>query len=232
MAQGQRPFYLVLGAILIAAVAFLIYRSSQSTPISIPANAAILPADTAGFRGYLLGSDSAPVEVSEYADFECPHCAVFTQVQLPDIKTRLLDTGKARWRWRDFPLEGHLNSRSAAHAAACANDQGHFWDVTERLFDRQNDWALRKDPVPIYTEVITAAGLDKAKWMDCMKTAKYAGRIQASYQEGVSLGVNSTPTFLINNQLYSNIGSADQIVHIVDSLTALATPKSATPKTP
>ena len=80
--------------------------------VSIPANVVVTSADTSGFRGYVLGVPSAPVEITEYADFECPHCADFDQVQFPDINTRLIDPGKARLRFRDFPDRGRQQSRS------------------------------------------------------------------------------------------------------------------------
>src|SRR5512135_2481197 len=196
MASSQKSFYIVLGIVIVAGGAFIFSRVRGGPGVSIPANMVVTAADTSGFRGYLLGSPSAPVEITEYADYGCPHCADFDQVQFPDINTRLIVPGKARLRFRDFPIEG-TQSRLAAHAAACANDQGHFWDVKEGLFRRQTDWVLQSNPMPVITQIVKATGLDVAAWTTCMQSAKYAGRIQASYNEGASLGVNSTPSFLI-----------------------------------
>ena len=220
MAPAQRPFYIALAVVLVGGLAFIATRIHNGAPISIPANAVITNADTSGFRGYLLGAPSAPVEITEYADFGCPHCADFDQVQFPDINTRVIQPGKARLRFRDFPIEG-ANSRIAAHAAACANDQNHFWDVKEGLFQRQAEWVLKSNPMSVISDIVRSRGVDMTSWNACMQSAKYAGRIQASFNEGTKLGVNSTPSFLINGRIYTS-ANADMIVQLVDSLAAAA----------
>lgn len=221
MAQGQKPFYLALGAIAVAGVGFLAYRMLGGGPVSIPANVAVVATDTSGFNGYILGSATAPVEISEYADFTCPACAAFATVQFPDIRARLVETGKARFRYRDFPLEGgiHEHSRVAAHSVACANDQGKFWELAERQFQHQTDWALSGDAVAKLKELAKEAGVDTGLWQSCMESAKYAGRIQASLNEGAALGVGSTPSFVIGGRIYTGLNS-DGMVRLVDSLIA------------
>jgi protein-disulfide isomerase len=230
MASAQKPFYIAFGVIILAGAAFIITRASGPRNVSIPANVVVTAADTSGFRGYILGSPSAPVEITEYADFECPHCADFDQVQFPDINTRLIIPGKARLRYRDFPLDGpHKVSRVASHAAACADDQQHFWQVKDGIFRRQSDWAFQDNPMKVLTEIVRAAGVDVATWSACMESKKYAGRIQASLNEGTALGVNSKPSFLINGRIYTTT-SSDEMVKLVDSLIA-ASPHSTAPVT-
>jgi len=228
MAQGQKPFFIAIGAIIVAGVAFIALRMSGGA-VSIPANQVVTTADTAGFRGYLLGSETAPVEVTEYADFQCGGCQQFMTVQFPDVKARLIDAGKVRFRYRDFPLDNiHRHARIAAHSAACANDQGKFWEMESGIYARQTEWSLQADAMSIMEDVATTAGVNTATWMECMKSAKYAGRIQASYDEGVRVGVPSTPTFLIDGRLYPGL-SADQMVDLVDSIIAAKGAPVATP---
>jgi protein-disulfide isomerase len=227
MAPGQKPFYIALGVVVVGGGIFIATRMTGGRPISIPANVVVTAADTTGFRGYVAGNPSAPVEVTEYADFQCPQCASFDQVQYPDVKVRLIDTNKMRLRFRDWPIDNlHSHTRVASHAAACANDQGRFWEVKDGLFRRQNDWAFRSNPMPIITEIIKASGADVATWDACMQSRKYAGRIQASLDEGTKLGVSGTPTFLIGGRLYPNIGS-DEMARLVDSVIATLPPASA-----
>ncbi len=235
MAAGQKPFYIALGVVVLAGVAIIAARLGGSHPISIPANVVVTAADTSGFRGYPLGSVDAPVTITEYADFQCPHCADFAAVQWPDIKTRLINTGKVRWYYRDFPIEGD-GSRVAAHAAACANDQGKFWPVEEAMFRRQTDWAVpyRTNPMPVLTEIVRNAGVDVNSWNACMKSARYAGRIQASFNDGTAVGVQGTPSFVIAGRLYTTPqANSDMIANLVDSLIAArgAAPAAA-PTTP
>ncbi|HEX3928844.1 MAG TPA: thioredoxin domain-containing protein [Gemmatimonadales bacterium] len=230
MARSQTPFYVAIGVIVVAGIVFLVTKANRPS-ISIPANVVVTAADTSGFRGYILGSPSAPVEVTEYADFECPHCAVFDQVQFPDIKARLIDAGKLRWRFRDYPIDNlHSDARLAAHAAACANDQNKFWEMKVQLFARQNDWALQKNAESVLADIAKSIGLDVNAWTDCMKSAKYAGRIQASFDEGNKVGVQSTPNFLVAGRIYDQM-TADQMVKLVDSLIT-AQPRSGPPAAP
>jgi protein-disulfide isomerase len=215
----MKGFYLALAAVAVIGAGILVYQATRPT-VSIPANVAVLPADTAGFRGYVLGSDSAPVEIVEYGDYQCPGCANFDIVTLPDVKQRLVATGKARFIYRDFPLDDiHPHARLAAHAAACADEQGKYWQVHDLLFQGQPDWSTG-NAERIIRGYAQAASLDMARYQECMESARYAGRIQASYEQGVALGVGGTPQFLIGGRIYEGMGY-DAMRRLVDSLAAL-----------
>lgn len=231
MAQGQKTFYYLLGGIVIVGVGALGYRVLGGKTVSIPANVVISSADTSGFRGYLMGSDSAPVEITEYADFECPGCAQFEAVSWPDVKSRLIDSGKARWRYRDFPLPVHPNSRLVAHSAACAADQGKFWEMKAGLFLNQTERSTVRNPLGMLRDVAAQAGVNTSTWQTCMESAKYAGRIEASSQEAMQVGVQYTPSFLIGGRIYTGL-SGDAMVQLVDSLVALKGSSTATPPAP
>jgi protein-disulfide isomerase len=214
----MKGFYAALAAVVVIGVGALGWMLSRPRTTSIPANVTVQAADTAGFRGYLLGSDSAKVEITEYADFQCPYCQTFDQLQLPAIKQQLIDSGKLRWRYRDFPLQQHTFSRLAAHSAACAEEQGKYWDQHRRIYDGQQDWAETRDAGPTFRQYAGANGLDLGRYDTCMQTAKYAGRIQASYDEGVRVGVTATPTLLVGGRLYQGRLDSDAITRLVDSL--------------
>jgi protein-disulfide isomerase len=218
--SGVNRFYLILGAVAVIGVGVLVYLSLGRGAVSIPANVTVTEADTAGFRGYILGSADAPVEITEYADYQCPACADFATVQFPDVKTRLIQTGRLRWRYRDFPLDFPY-SRLAMHAAACADDQGRFLEFHERIYAGHPVWN-RGGAERVFRGYAQALGLDVGAYDDCMQSARHAGRIQASLQEGVRLGVNSTPTFLVGGRLYPGRLTYDQIRRMVDSLAAVA----------
>lgn len=220
MAQGQKGFIVALGAVALLGAGWLVYSLAGGSAPTIPINATITAADTAGWQGYVLGDPNASVEIIEYADFQCPGCAQFAAVQFPDVKNRLVDAGKARFIHRDFPLDqAHPQARLAAHTAACANDQGTFWPVEEQLYARQAEWSANPRAYKIFTDIVTGARLDVAAWKSCMDAGTHAGRIQASLEQGTRLGVGSTPTFLIDGKLYPGMG-ADQMVRVVDSLLA------------
>jgi protein-disulfide isomerase len=219
---GMKRFYAILIGVAVVGLGVLGILLSRPKTVSIPANVTIQTSDTAGFRGYIKGSANAPVEITEYADYQCPFCQTFATIQMPTIEERLIRTGRLRWRYRDFPLQQHSFSRLAAHSAACADEQGKYWEQHQRIYDGQSEWATLGDAGPKFREYAQANGLDLKRYDDCMASHKYAGRIQASYEEGVKLGVSSTPTLLVGNRLYQGRLDSDAIRRLVDSLAPLA----------
>ena len=215
---GMKRFYLVLAVVGAAGVAAILYVVLKPSTVSIPVNVAVQASDTAGFQGYVLGSPSAPVEITEFADYQCPFCQTFAVMQMPGINDRLIKTGRLRFRYRDFPLPQHQYSRLAAHAAACANDQGKYWPMHDRIYEGQGDWAESGDAGRFFRAYAQQVGLDVGVYDACMQSAKYAGRIQASYELGQRYGVPSTPSIMIGNRLWTGRLDSDAIIRLVDSL--------------
>jgi protein-disulfide isomerase len=215
---GMKRFYGLLAAVAVVGIGLLGYQLSKPATVSIPANVQIDVKDTANFHGYVKGDPNAPVEITEYADYQCPFCQTFATLQMPTIEERLIKTGRLRWRYRDFPLQQHPFSRLAAHSAACADDQGKFWQQHEKLYDGQAEWSGARDAAPIFRQYAQENGLDLGKYDACMSGHIHAGRIQASLEEGMRVGVQSTPTMVVGNRLYQGRFDSDAITRLVDSL--------------
>ena len=220
---GMKRFYGILAGVAVLGLGALGFLLSRPRVTSVPVNVTIQPSDTAGFRGYVKGSETAPVEITEYADYQCPFCQTFATLQMPTIEERLIKTGRLRWRYRDFPLQQHSFARLAAHSAACADEQGKYWEQHDRIYEGQGDWAAASDAGDHFRDYAGAIGLDLGRYDACMESGKYAGRIQASSEEGARAGVASTPTLLVGNRLYQGRIDSDAIRRLVDSL-APATP--------
>lgn len=216
--DGMKRFYGILAGVAVVGLGVLAYLLTRPRSVSLPANVTVQAADTAGFRGYVKGSDSAAVEITEYADYQCPFCQTFATLQMPTIEERLIRTGRLRWRYRDFPLQQHPWARLAAHSAACADEQGKYWPQHERIYEGQGEWATARDAGDNFREYAKAGGLDLGRYDACMSAGKYAGRIQAGYEEGTRLGVASTPTLLVGDRLYRGRIDSDAIQRLVDSL--------------
>jgi protein-disulfide isomerase len=215
---GMKRFYAVFAGLALLGLAILAYLMTRPQTVSIPADVTVQPADTSGFRGYIKGSSDAPVEITEYADYQCPFCQTFATLQMPTIEERLINSGRIRWRYRDFPLQQHPFARLAAHSAACADEQGKYWDQHNRIYEGQQEWAGSRNAAPIFRKYAEKGGLDLGRYDTCMKAGKYAGRIQASLNEGLQAGVSSTPTLLVGNRLYQGRFDSDAITKLVDSL--------------
>lgn len=214
-------FYVVLTvlAVVLGIMVVTLLRTGGTAPAAAAGPPPTVSDD--GFRGYTLGQASAPVEITEYLDFECPVCATFATVQMPTIKEQLIATGKVRWRFRDYPLPIHQYSRFAAHAAQCAGAQGHYFEMQEQLFTH-HQWAQTgKDPSTLFRSLAQAAGVDPKAYDACMEAGRYAQRIEFSRQEGDKLLVDGTPTFFVNGKKldFRRLPGSDDFKALVDSIT-------------
>ncbi len=230
---SSRPkaFWWVLGVIAFIGVAALAYvvgkpksRSAEVREVADTTNAG--PA-----QGYVIGKVDAPVKILEYADFECPSCAGFATVTEPDVRTRIVNAGLANLTYYDFPLTQHRNTVAASNAAACADEQGKFWQMHDRLFQAQDEWngEATDVPKPFFRRYASEIGVpDLAKWESCYDSRKYQSRINANLADGLRRGVNSTPTFVIGNKLYPGMRSYDEMKGLVDSIAKSATSPVAT----
>ena len=215
-------FYVVLAclAVALAVGTFTMLRSGGGAPAAATGAPPTVVDD--GFRGDSLGSRDAPVEITEYLDFECPVCASFAIIQMPTIKEQLINTGKVRWRYRDYPLPNHRYSRFAAHAAQCAGAQGRFFEMHDQLF-YNHQWAQTgKDPSRLFRDLARAAGVELTAYDQCMKDGRYAQRIEFSRQEGDQVLVDGTPTFFANGKKlnFRRLPTSDDFKAVVDSIIA------------
>lgn len=219
----MKRFYILLGVVAAAAVLFLLYSANQPAVLTPGGQAPAVPVSAAdsAFRGYTLGSDSAPVKIVEYVDYECPICAMFATVQFPTIRDQLIKTGKVQWRLRDFPLPPttHRWSHLAADAVACASEQGKVWEMVDAVFNNHT-WALQtSNPTGFFHDLAQGIGVKTDSYDACVSSDRYAGRIQASSNEGLALGVNGTPTIFINGREFRDLDrSSDRFQQVVDSL--------------
>jgi protein-disulfide isomerase len=165
------------------------------------------------------------VKIIEYADFECPACAGFATITEPDVRTRIVEPGLASITFYDFPLTMHRNTLAASNAAACADEQGKFWPMHDRLFQAQDEWngEATDRPKPFLKRYATEVGVDVAKWESCYDTRKYQSRISANLADGLKRGVISTPSFIIGTKLYRGMGGYDEMKAIVDSVAKATT---------
>jgi protein-disulfide isomerase len=225
----------VLGLIAVVGIAALGYvakNSKSGSPVSEVADTT----HAGPAQGYLLGKVDAPVKILEYADFECPSCAGFATVTEPDVRTRIVDAGLANLTYYDFPLNQHRNTIAASNAAACADEQGKFWPMHDRLFQGQTEWngEATDAPKPFFKRYAGEVGLDVAKWESCYDARKYQPRINANLADGLRRGVNSTPTFVMGNKMYPGMRSYDDMKRLVDSIakTTASPALTGSPATP
>lgn len=219
-AQSTRQFYLVLLAIAVIG-GLLIWRTAGK------ANSRVVAIDVkatpAQAEGYLMGNPDAPVQIMEFADFECPACGQFATVTEPDVRKRIVQSGLASYRFFDFPLtEIHKNTLAASNAAACASDQGKFWEMHDQLYQHQPEWSTEatSDPKKFFERYANQIGLDASAWSKCYDDERHLQRIMSNRAEGERRHVQQTPTFIIGTKMIPGSLPYDVIKAYVDSAAA------------
>jgi len=224
-APNLKLFY--FGLVVVAAVGGgAIFFAKGTTGSPVRAALPLAPGDTAAPPGYVLGNPTAPVEVEEYADFECPACQQFAVLTLPDVRDRLINTGQVRWRFRDFPLyQTHFKSPAAHEGAACAAEQGKFWEMHDQLYYNQNKWVEARNTEKAVREYARSVGVDLGKYDECVESHRYQARIAASAKVGESRGVNSTPTLIVGGMMIAGGLTYDSLKTLITKA-ASAKPRS------
>jgi len=153
-----------------------------------------------GPRDHTSGPENAPLTLVEYGDFQCPHC----RNAYPIVKKVQQQLGaRLRFVFRNFPLtQIHPQAEHAAEAAEAASAQGAFWQMHDRLFERQ--FALEDDNLVEYAQEL---GLDADRLRGELDAGTYRSKVRDDFMSGVKSGVNGTPTFFINGTRYD--GSYD-----------------------
>ena len=220
---STRPkgFIVALGLVALIGASILGYSLTRKPKAGVGTEIKYDPATSGPAYGYTMGKADAPVEIIEFADFECPGCGNFATVTEPDVRKRLIETGLAKMTFYDFPLTQHLNSQPAHLAAACAADQNKFWEMHDRIFATQDQWNTQAtdNPKPFFEKYAQDIGLNMGTWEDCYDKKKHQGRILANMNEGTRRQVGSTPTFIVGNKSYPGALPYDVLKAIVDSAT-------------
>ena len=159
------------------------------------------------------GPASAPVELIEFSDFQCPFC-----LRAHPTVTQVLSTygDRIRFVYRNYPLPNHPNARPAAEAAQCAAEQGKFWAYHDRLFAEPNKLADGD-----LKQVAAALGLDGARFNSCFDSHKYKAHVDADIQAGNEAGVSGTPSFFINGRMVTGAQPFEAFKRVIDEELAL-----------
>src|SRR3989344_1313975 len=139
------------------------------------------------------------VEIVEFSDFQCPFCQQFFNTAYKEIKAKYIDTGKATLVYQHFPLSIHANAQKSAEASECANKQGKFEAYYNTLFTsgKADGTGLA---VPDLKKYAVNLGLDTVKFNSCLDSGETVGAVKKDFEEGQTIGVSGTPTFIINGE--------------------------------
>ena len=145
---------------------------------------------------HTLGPDDAPVTLVQYGDYQCPSCLVAARV----VDKLLRESkGKLRFAFRHYPFEPrHPLAELTAEAAEFAATHDKFWPMHHALFAHQDTLSREK-----VLELAPQLGLDPAELQQALDDHRFLPRIHRDGASAKASGVDTTPTFFINGELYT-----------------------------
>ena len=185
--------WFIVGVVLIGSFLALMFmnKGPEVTPgkLSTPASA----------DEWIKGDKDAKVTLVEYSDFQCPACRAWE----PRIESLMNEFGNhVRLVYRNFPLKTiHQNAQISAQAAEAAGMQGKYWEMHGLLFEKQSIWSPQTSTVVKETFASYAAdlGLNVEQFKKDLVSDKAKSLVDEDSDSGKASGVDSTPTFFLND---------------------------------
>jgi len=140
----------------------------------------------------IRGNAEAAITIVEFSDFQCPYCSAAASI-LRDIEHSYKDV---RVVWKHMPLPFHSNAMPAALASEAAREQGKFWEMHDKIFSVQQ--GLSEEAYLRFAEDL---GLDVARFRTVMRSPAVRARIEEDASAARAIGVNGTPTFVVNGEM-------------------------------
>jgi len=145
------------------------------------------------------GNKDAPVKVVEFTEYQCPFCSKYYKEAYQQILSDYVETGKVEYALRDLPLPFHNNAQKTSEAARCAGESGKYWEMHDKLFENQAEWSelAGVEAISKFIEYGRSLGLEIGQ---CLESGQFEQAVKDDAVLSSSLGMNGTPSFLINGQ--------------------------------
>jgi len=190
------------------------------TEPTIPTGVVAVRADDFVDDDPVLGNKNAPLTIVEFSDFQCPFCRRFWKETLPQIEKDYIDTGKVQFAYRHFPLTAiHPAAVPAAQASECANEQGRFWQMHDKIFDEQEKLSAggtAQFEASDLKKWASDLGLNTTQFNQCLDSGKFTKNVTDDEQEAQKLGINGTPTIFVNGLSLVGAQPYDSFKSLID----------------
>lgn len=210
------PILVVVGIVIIT-VGTLILVDRSANQLDVTVAEITYPVGVTAEGEPYKGGDDAAVVIEEFADFQCSHCFDFHQ-EVKAISDEYIETGQVKFIFRNFAFLGQ-GSTNAAEAAECALDQGPeaFWRYHDAIF------ANAPNGQQVFTrgalrELAEQVGLDTDQFNRCFNGGQKLAEVQQDLRYGQDVGVDSTPSMLINGELVRGGMDAAALRSTIDAL--------------
>lgn len=193
--KPEGKFLGVVGAVIVLLFGYYFYTMPSNSNTSETGNAQNLVISN---TDHVRGAVSGKVTLVQFGDFQCPACAAYE----PIVRQVLADNkDTVTFSYRHFPLSQiHRNALLASKASEAAGRQGKFWEMHDKLYAKQEEWGEALDARQFILQYANILELDITKFNKDIEDPAIEAKILAEYKEGISLGVQGTPTFFINGK--------------------------------
>jgi protein-disulfide isomerase len=164
-----------------------------------------------------LGPRGAPITIVEYSSMTCTHCAAFEQREFPQLKAKYIDTGRVRFIFREFPLDLAATGGSMLARCAANGDANRYFHTVDLLFRQQSQLiANAKGTLQLVGNQI---GLTDQQTAACLSDQPLLDHISTDQKIAIdTVKINATPTFFINDQMYTGTMPFDSMDRIIASM--------------
>jgi len=197
---AKRNFWLPFA--FAAALAVLPARADEPAPPAVVAPTVNVPVDQLMAIGPLpdlvQGSASAPITIVEYASMTCTHCAAFHDTTWPELKSKYVDSGRAKFILREFPLDPLATA--AFMLARCAGpDKRNL--LVDQLFNQQKTWAFVDKPIEPLLALVKTVGFSQTDFETCLRNQDLYEQVNQSRERAAeAFNIDATPTFFVNGR--------------------------------
>ncbi len=169
---------------------------------------------------HIIGNPNAKIKIVEYSDPSCPFCKIFHNT-MKRVMNDYGKSGQVAWVYRSFPIDKpgtrpdggilHPNAGHESQALECAAALGgndKFWAYTNRLYEitpsvtPNTPDGLDQAELPKIAQFV---GLDVNDFKTCLDSGRYKDKVEASYLDGLNMGIQGTPSSFIITPAGKNI---------------------------
>lgn len=189
------------GLMIIAVIAFIVASIVQApSPEAAPVTNEVTKSESVLQPNTHILDDAGEgaATLVEFLDFECEACGAFYPV-VEELREDF--EGEVTFAFLYFPLPGHVNSTTAALAVEAAAQQGKLEEMYARMFETQAEWGeSQESKADLFRQYAEELGLDLLEYDMAVAAPETLERVKADFEAGVALGVQSTPTFFLNER--------------------------------
>lgn len=170
----------------------------------------------------VMGKTSAPILIIEYASLTCPHCAHFSAAVLPELEKKYIETGKARYILRQFPLNEPALKGAMLLDCIGEQDKERYYVFARVLFDAQAKWAFDGDYMAGLETIATVGGISKDQFKNCVTSTEREMKVlQAKKNAADEVGIPHTPYIFIDGEIYEADRTIEAVSAFIDSRLAM-----------